>query len=35
MKRSDNMATLKLLYQLIQKKLNAPIIKCQVIHLIK
>lgn len=35
MKKNDNMASLKLLYQLTQKQLNSAIVKCQLIRLIK
>lgn len=35
MKKKDNMASLKLLYQLTQKKLHSAIVKCQVMRLIK
>lgn len=35
MKKKDNMASLKLLYQLTQKKLHSAIVKCQLMRLIK
>jgi len=35
MKKSDNMASLKTLYTLIQKDLNSALAKCQTIRLIK
>jgi coatomer subunit gamma len=35
MKKNDNMASLKLIYQLTQKKLNSAIVKCQLIRLVK
>lgn len=35
MKKSDNMASLKILYTLIQKDLNSELVKCQTIRLIK
>ena len=34
-KKSDNMASLKLLFQLTQKPLNSAIVKCQLIRYIK
>lgn len=35
MRKNDNMASLKLIFQLTQKTLNSSIVKCQMIRLIK
>jgi hypothetical protein len=35
MKKNDNMSCLKLLFTLTQKQLNSPIVKCQLIRLLK
>lgn len=35
MKRGDNMGSLKLIYQLTQKKLNSALVKCQLVRFIK